>query len=186
MVQWAKTIWPVSGLMLDGLAWKPLMPVRAWAMVMESRAGTSPSQPATVPAALSLASAIQPVLRTAVSRSKQRKVNPCRRWRSTTVFRASFICMAPGRALLMLSLRDGSAVCSLTGVSAIASSSSCMGISTSSMPNSWCTLSLSARLEMSQSEGCPMIPRRRPCSCFLASATFVRMPILVWIYSLLP
>ena len=55
--------------------------------------------------------------------------------------------------------------------------SSCMGMSISSMPNRRFTISLSAWLEMSQSEGWPMMPSREPCSLFLASDAFDRRPI---------
>ena len=47
IVQWAKTISPVSGLMLEGLAWKPEMPSSERTIIIDSMAGTSPSQPAT-------------------------------------------------------------------------------------------------------------------------------------------
>ena len=103
IVQWANNISPVSGLMDAGLAWKPLTPSNDCAIFMESIAGTSPSQPATIPSALSLARARQPVLWTAVNRSKQRMVKPCSWCLLTIVFKASYIWFATGRAFLTAS-----------------------------------------------------------------------------------
>ena len=84
-----KVLTGVSGLMEAGLAWKPLTPSSDWAIFIESMAGTSPSQPATIPSAFSFANAIHPVSRMVVSRSKHRRVKPCNWYFSTKAFRAS-------------------------------------------------------------------------------------------------
>ena len=76
IVQCARSISPVSGSIRDGLAWKPLTPVRALPMAMVISVGTSPSHPAGNPSALSMARARQPVLPIVSRRSKHLIVSP--------------------------------------------------------------------------------------------------------------
>ena len=77
-VQWASIISPAAVSILLGLHRNTGSPDTAPSIAMDTADGISPSQPAYMPSALSMARPRQPVEQTVSSRSKQRTVTALR------------------------------------------------------------------------------------------------------------
>ena len=163
-----------------GLATNGTSPASACSHIIVSVAGTSPSQPAMKPSSFSCESAKQPVVRSCVTRSKQRTVQASSRWRAHTSRRATRTVAAACRSADVGSTTASAAPtrsatspasCGApAGTAFIASMTSASGTSTRSTPQASFTAGAVGMLATSQSEGLPMTPSRRPARRARAAA----------------